>query len=142
MAWQTFKNGIRIWVLVLIFLPSSSGLCGEEMDSTAKQGNDLEMQGESHFNMGTWLASLFRDHISAVDGNRCPSLPSCSSYSVQAFEKHGFIMGWLMTVDRLIHEADEPSVSPVVIHQGRAKTIDPLENNDFWWFHEHDAEKE
>lgn len=89
---------------------------------------------ESEINAGAWLVSFFRDHISAVDGERCPSLPSCSSYSVMAFKKHGFFIGWLMTVDRLIHEADEGSLSPLVHYNGRVKILDPLENNDFWWF--------
>ena len=90
------------------------------------------------FNPGAWLVSIFRDHISRVDGDRCPSIPSCSSYSVQAFKKHGFIMGWFMTVDRLIHEgSDEEKVSPVIYSNGKWMIYDPLKNNDFWWYHEH-----
>ena len=78
-------------------------------------------------------------YISPVDGSRCPSEPTCSSYSAQAFRKHGFVMGWLMTVDRLIHESDEDKVSPVVIRDGKGKIIDPVENNDFWWYTENKA---
>jgi len=89
---------------------------------------------EDGTNLGAWLATLFRDHISEVDGDRCPSLPSCSAYSVEVFKKHGFFIGWVMTVDRLIHEADEDSVSPLVYHYGKVKILDPVENNDFWWF--------
>ena len=80
------------------------------------------------------LLSIYRDHISAVDGDRCPSYPTCSSYSVQAFRKHGFVMGWLMTVDRLIHEGrEEAAVSPRILSDGKVKIYDPVENNDFWW---------
>ncbi len=40
-----------------------------------------------------------------------------------------------MTVDRLIHEGkEETRVSPVVIFNGKRKILDPLENNDFWWY--------
>ena len=88
----------------------------------------------SSSNAGVWLASFFREHISAVDGDRCPSEPTCSSYSVQAFKKHGLVMGWMMTVDRLIHEGDEWQVSPVKTRNGKGKIIDPLEDNDFWWY--------
>lgn len=42
-------------------------------------------------------------------------------------------MGWLMTVDRLIHEGDEASLSPLVYENGQVKIFDPVENNDFWW---------
>ncbi|HRT27653.1 MAG TPA: membrane protein insertion efficiency factor YidD, partial [Syntrophales bacterium] len=50
---------------------------------------------------------FFRAYISAVDGDRCPMYPTCAAYSIQAFEKHGLIAGYLMTVDRLIHENNE-----------------------------------
>lgn len=91
---------------------------------------------EPRGNLGTWLVSLFRDHVSAVDGDRCPSLPSCAHYSVQAFRKHGFFVGWIMTVDRLIHEgSEEGTVSPLVYDpRGHLKIYDPVENNDFWWY--------
>lgn len=88
----------------------------------------------SETNIGAFLLSFFQEHISAVDGDRCPSIPTCSSYGVMAFKKHGFFMGWLMTVDRLIREADEGSFSPLIYHNGRVKILDPVENNDFWWF--------
>lgn len=89
-------------------------------------------------NMGAWLATFYRDYISRVDGDRCPSFPTCSSYSAQAFRKHGFIMGWMMTVDRLFHEgSEEKAVSPLVYVRGRMKIYDPIENNDFWWYKPH-----
>jgi len=105
---------------------ASSGHMGAPVVAAAAKASDEDV--------GAWLASLYRDSISRVDSDRCPSLPSCSSYSYLAFRKHGFFMGWLLTVDRLIHEADEGSFSPVVYHQGRFKVLDPVENNDFWWF--------
>jgi len=90
------------------------------------------------------LLSIYRDHISAVDGDRCPSYPTCSSYSVQAFKKHGLVMGWLMTVDRLIHEGkEEAAVSPRILSDGKLKIYDPVENNDFWWHRsEHAVQQE
>ncbi len=74
-----------------------------------------------------WLINLYRDHISPIDGDRCPSLPSCSSYSFQAIEKHGLFLGWMMTVGRLIHEGrEETKVSPVVFYEGKWKIFDPV----------------
>lgn len=100
-----------------------------------------EQEKNTGFNPGVWFVSLYRDHISAVDGDRCPSTPSCSSFGVQAFRKHGFIMGWFMTVDRLIHEGkEEEKVSPVVYSRGKWMIYDPVENNDFWWYREHENE--
>ena len=90
-------------------------------------------KGES--NAGTWLVGFYKETVSKVDGDRCPSEPSCSEYSLQAFRKHGFFIGWIMTVDRLIHEGtEETKVSPVVFSRGKKKIYDPVENNDFWWY--------
>lgn len=121
--------------LLAICLICSRGECEEVAVAATDQKKAQAQQNESNINIGTWLATFFKKHISAVDGDRCPSYPSCSSYSVMAFKKHGFFMGWLMTVDRLIHEADEASISPLVYQNGRIKIFDPVENNDFWWFH-------
>jgi hypothetical protein len=123
---------------------SSLGICEDAGDPVPIKGRPLseEKGNESKKNAGVWLASFFRDVISPVDGDRCPSLPTCSSYSVSAFKKHGFFTGWLMTVDRLIHEGDEGSVSPSVYHKGRFRTLDPVENNDYWWFCEDESTQE
>jgi hypothetical protein len=75
----------------------------------------------------------FRGTIGAVDGDRCRMAPTCSVYSLQAIETHGFIMGILMTVDRLLHEMDEMELAPVVMVHGEARFSDPVSANDFWW---------
>ena len=123
-------------LLALAVIPPY-GICGERNgvspDKNLMQNSDRKDGSEP--NIGAWLASIFRDHISAVDGDRCPSFPSCASYSVQAFRKHGFFVGWVMTVDRLIHEGkEETAVSPLVYHRGKLRIYDPVENNDFWWY--------
>ncbi len=102
--------------------------------SNRRPGAEDKGPSKSKANPGTWLASIYGKTLSRVDGDRCPSLPSCYAYSGMAFRKHGFFIGWVMTVDRLIHEADEPSVSPVVYHDGKLKVLDPVENNDWWWY--------
>lgn len=103
-------------------------------DEPPETGKGLAPGRESGFNVGLWLASFYRDTLSAVDGDRCPSVPSCSSYSAESFRKHGFFLGWMMTVDRLIHEGtEETRVSPTIYSRGGLKIYDPVENNDFWW---------
>jgi hypothetical protein len=88
------------------------------------------------FNPALLLVNLYRNHISPLDGDRCPSVPTCSSYGVQAMEKHGLFLGWMMTVDRLLHEGqEEAKVSPVVYFEGKWRIFDPVQNNDFWWNH-------
>ncbi|MBN2515937.1 MAG: membrane protein insertion efficiency factor YidD [Deltaproteobacteria bacterium] len=77
---------------------------------------------------------FFIDYISPVDGDRCPMYPTCSSYGLQATERHGFIIGFIMTADRLIHESDEMTYAPLVEVCGSVRYIDTLDNNDFWWY--------
>ena len=137
MGLMNLPGKISLFLLLLsICLGTAHGMCGEISVPPSVQdiSQTKTREDSSQINIGASLVSIFRDHISAVDGDRCPSLPSCSSYSVMAFKKHGFFIGWLMTVDRLIHEIDEESVSPLVNYKGRAKIFDPVENNDFWWF--------
>lgn len=106
---------------------------GDEYPSSTTSSHQKE---QSSVNPGIWLINIYRDYISPVNGDRCPSVPTCSSYALQAFKKHGFFIGWLMTVDRLIHEGqEERSVSPLIYPNGTWKLYDPVENNDFWWYH-------
>jgi hypothetical protein len=132
----TCLTALFSFILCMVFFLSPA-FCeeGSTEKSPPSASEKSSAQQQSTGNLGTWLASFFRDTISAVDGDRCPSSPSCSSYSVQAFQKHGFFVGWVMTVDRLIHEGDEPSVSPMVRSNGKYYVFDPVENNDFWWYH-------
>jgi uncharacterized protein len=77
------------------------------------------------------------NHLSAVKAAECPMYPSCSSYSMQSFEKHGFFVGWAMTCDRLMRcGRDELRLSPEVTIDGQWKCYDPVERNDFWWHEE------
>ena len=134
------QSAFAIIFLVLGLLGSgfTEEVCwGDPFDSIIGEDAGEEekvTRNESETNVGAWLASVFSKHISAVDGDRCPSEPTCSRYSVQAFKKHGLVMGWLMTVDRLIHEADEWNFSPVKNRGGKGKIIDPVQNNDYWWY--------
>lgn len=110
----------------LSILPSGgpfNALAFASEDATAIQTGDSVPKG-SGSGFAAAIASFYRDHISPVDGSTCPSTPSCSSYSVEVFKKHGFFMGWIMTVDRLIHEGtEEQVVSPVVYQQAGAQII-------------------
>jgi hypothetical protein len=76
---------------------------------------------------------FFIKYISPVDGDRCPSYPTCSQYALDAVRKHGALMGSIMAFDRLLHESDEIYRAPLIRVHGRYRYYDPVENNDFWW---------
>ena len=74
------------------------------------------------------------NHLTAVRMGECPMYPSDSQYGLQSIQKHGVLMGWIMTVDRLMRcGRDEIRLSPPVIVDGKLKYYDPVEKNDFWW---------
>jgi putative component of membrane protein insertase Oxa1/YidC/SpoIIIJ protein YidD len=74
------------------------------------------------------------NHLSAIRRGDCPMYPSCSEFSGQAIAKHGTVVGWMMTVDRLLRcGRDELDSAPRVFDGGRLKAFDSVENNDFWW---------
>lgn len=78
---------------------------------------------------------FYQDHISAIDGNRCPMYPSCSAYASQAIEKHGPVIGWVMGCDRLVRcGRNEAKLSKAIMIKGHKLVDDPVESNDFWWF--------
>ena len=80
----------------------------------------------------TSLLTFFSKAISPVDGDRCPSYPTCAAYSKEAFQKNGALLGTLMTVDRLLHEADEAQFSPTVNVYGVSRIYDPVSANEVW----------
>lgn len=78
--------------------------------------------------------TFFRKYISSADGDRCPMHPSCSTYSSEAFKKHGPVLGWIMTTDRLMRcGRDELDRSPRIQKNDRSYCYDPVAENDFWW---------
>jgi hypothetical protein len=102
-----------------------------QSSAAAKEGPKESLSWAQQAAVGA--IGIFRDTISSVDGDRCPSFPSCSQYGQQAIRKHGIFIGWVMTFDRLLHEADEIYMAPRVQVNGGFRAYDPIENNDFWW---------
>lgn len=82
-----------------------------------------------------WGVRFYQETASRVNGERCQMYPSCSAYSLEAIRKHGFFLGYMMTVDRLLHESDEMDSAPIIkLNNGKEKYFDPVEANDFWWY--------
>ena len=76
---------------------------------------------------------FFQRYLSGADGHRCPMTPSCSSYALQAVQRHGTIKGWIMASDRLMRcGRDELKLSPSVMTREGIRCQDPVRNNDVW----------
>ena len=48
------------------------------------------------------LIRLYQRFISPLTGAHCRYYPTCSQYAVQAYRKHGFFKGSILTVRRLL----------------------------------------
>jgi len=107
--------------------------------SCATPGTMKEESGDG-FNPLLSIVQFYQgplNHLSAVKQGECPMSPSCSNYSIQSLQKHGFFVGWIMSCDRLMRcGRDELRLSPRILVNGKWKCDDPVKNNDFWWHEE------
>jgi uncharacterized protein len=93
-------------------------------------GEDVLLREESLF---LSPITFYQRFISLAVGNRCQMSPSCSTYSKEAFNAHGFFLGWIMTCDRLMRcGRDETRLSPEILTPDGRLTLDPLSGNDSW----------
>lgn len=78
------------------------------------------------------LVNTYKNDISPADGPRSGSLPTGSAYGKQAFERYGFLLGIILTFDRLLHETS-PNRSYLVNVGDRKFKNDPIDYNVYWW---------
>jgi putative membrane protein insertion efficiency factor len=45
---------------------------------------------------------FYRKYLSPLKRSRCPYIPTCSEYAIEAIEKHGVIKGILMGTWRIL----------------------------------------
>ncbi len=131
-----------LFSFVLLDSGAREGLAGErqwtepwqeETFSARGKAREAEKTASASQRVAQGLIRFFQIYISPVDGDRCPSYPTCSQYGVEAIQKHGAVAGLVMTFDRLIHESDEVHLAPQIRVYDSYRYFDPVENNDFWW---------
>ena len=49
-----------------------------------------------------FLIQLYRKYISPMKSTKCPYIPTCSQYGLEAIEKYGALKGGLLTVWRIL----------------------------------------
>ena len=141
-----FKRCIVITAAFFAFFPATGVWGGEApfvpwnfhaQSNLERVANSPGDNGQSSLPTQIALAGLrfFSECISKVDGDRCPMYPTCAAYSRQAFKKHGVLIGYVMTADRLIHESNEMDYAPPVRVYERTRYYDPVSWNDYWWYH-------
>ena len=124
---------IRLPSFILIFFIILYIFCGAAFAgqnvAIAKNNNSYQTA-----NPVVYPVKFFNKYISGADGNRCQMYPSCSKYCIEAFNKHGALLGWIMGSDRLVRcGRDEVKLSAPILINGEKRIYDPVSNNDFWW---------
>jgi putative membrane protein insertion efficiency factor len=79
------------------------------------------------------ILKFYQRNISPLDGDKCSMYPTCSAYGVDALNKHGAVLGYVMTCDRLLHEGEERNYVKKIKKFGYERYYDPVSNNDFWF---------
>jgi len=64
------------------------------------------------------LIKSYQKVVSPLLGSRCRYYPSCSSYAIEALEKHGFFKGFWLAIKRIsrCHPLAEGGLDPVPEH--------------------------
>jgi putative component of membrane protein insertase Oxa1/YidC/SpoIIIJ protein YidD len=75
---------------------------------------------------------VYQKVLSPVLASECYMQPSCSTYAKEALSEYGPFLGLLLTIDRLLHEANEDQTSPLVREGNKFKLYDPPSAN-VWW---------
>lgn len=57
--------------------------------------------GQIFTDIAVFLVRLYQRVISPYLGSNCRFYPTCSQYAIEAFQKHGFLIGVLLTVLRI-----------------------------------------
>ena len=61
------------------------------------------------------LIKFYRKFISPMKGTKCPYIPTCSEYALQAVEKYGVLKGSYLAIKRILkcHPFHNGGVDPV-----------------------------
>jgi uncharacterized protein len=116
-----------LWMLPTTLSAAHAAEPGDRTHVAAEKGNT----SSDHFLLSP--VQGYQKHISPVLGGKCPMHPSCSNYCAEAVKKHGVILGWIMTCDRLMRcGRDELNEAQAIRVNGQVLCDDPVSNNDFW----------
>lgn len=109
--------------------PEASPVAGWDGDETDE---DRRQNLTGLFDLGFWF---YANGLTEIDGARCEHRPTCSVYAYRAVGKHGFVIGTMLAVDRLMRDERSSVLRQLPthsIHEGMMLFDDPVEENDFF----------
>jgi hypothetical protein len=104
--------------------------------SAAHHGASTSAGTRPHDGAIDFLFDSYARTLTKVDGPRCDHRPTCSRYALLAIKEHGYTVGTMMTIDRLIRGKRSSrlrSLPTYDLRDGQHLVYDPVEANDFWF---------
>lgn len=87
-----------------------------------------------------WLVRLYKKFISPILPPSCRFTPTCSAYAIEAFQKRGFFVGFILTVWRLLRcnpfckagydPVPEKGIIPVICRKKEEHTTEEHEEHN------------
>jgi putative membrane protein insertion efficiency factor len=77
-------------------------------------------------NSGSLNYEFYKKYISPVSGKQCQMYPNCSNYARQAFQKHGFLSGFIFMADRLTRCGSDLSYYKIILENHKFLYDDPV----------------
>lgn len=94
------------------------------------------------FSLGVlFFFNLYKNHLSKLDGPKCPYYPTCSQFGVEAVRYYGPFWGLVMLFNRQMREypnLKKDPIYPKVIKYGKLRVYDPPYRAYLWsnWWRE------
>ena len=108
-------------------LESLSGLFNATEHTVPKYSSEKEKQkNELEFLLATGF-NTYKAFFSSQDNPSCVFYPSCSEYSVEAFQKKGLLLGTLYTFDRLSRCHRLVKTNEYIYNPEKQRFYDPVE---------------
>lgn len=83
-----------------------------------------------------FVFDAYSGYLTKIDGARCEHRPTCSKYAYLSIKRHGYVVGSLLTIDRLLRGRRSSVLRELEIYKvedGARYHYDPVENNDFYF---------
>jgi len=121
---RVFRISLLLWAfifcMIIVPCPAQNSMKGP-IRTAGKQEPEQDKSK-------VWFLEFYQKVISPVDGeNRCPMMPSCSDYAIEAFTDLPPHLAILKTFDRLLRCGHELYYYPVAEVNGRIRWIDPVD---------------
>jgi|WetSurMetagenome_2_1015567.scaffolds.fasta_scaffold183004_2 uncharacterized protein len=137
------NRNLLIFILILAFCLDTLPVHSQSWESWAKpvpvehKAPETRKNGKKSATFYSAALKGYQSNVSPKQGPKCPAYPSCSSYTLSAMNNYGFLMGFIMGLDRIYFRENFEMkylkhYNPVILPGNLAKVYDPVEANNIF----------